>query len=142
MTLHETTDRDAAEDEAFREQCRRQMARPVGARMKYGFCRVQRPVLDTPGVRIFDSTTGALNWEQCSVPAADAAMDAGLAATDKATIESDYATSVDALVDSGCWVNIADIQEVIVANSAYTGFVHQLPTLFTIRFGDLKVSGG
>jgi peptide/nickel transport system substrate-binding protein len=93
-------------------------------------------------VRIFNSTAGALNWEQCSVPAADAAMDAGLAATDKATIQADYATSVDALVDSGCWVNIADIREVIVANSAYSNFVHQLPTLFTVRFGDLKVSGG
>jgi peptide/nickel transport system substrate-binding protein len=93
-------------------------------------------------VRIFDSTAGALNWEQCSVPAADTAMDAGLAATDKATVQAAYATSVDALVDSGCWVNIADIQEVIVANSAYSNFVHQLPTLFTIRFGDLKLSGG
>ncbi len=93
-------------------------------------------------VRIFDNTAGSLNWEQCSVPAADSAMDAGLAATDKAAVQADYAKSVDALVDSGCWINVADIQEVIVASTAYTNFVHQLPTLFTIRFGDLKVSGG
>ena len=49
-------DREAAEAEAFREQCRRQMARPLATRMKYGFCRVHRPVLDTPGVRSFEST--------------------------------------------------------------------------------------
>jgi peptide/nickel transport system substrate-binding protein len=93
-------------------------------------------------VRIFNNTEGALNWEQCSVPAADAAMDAGLASTDKAEIQQHYAAAVDALVDSGCWINVADIQEVIVARKTFSGFVHQLPTLFTIRFGDLKVSGG
>jgi hypothetical protein len=69
MTPHATTDRDAAEDEAFREQCRRQMARPLGARMKYGFCRVPRPVLDTPGVRIFDSTKEYREWCAANLPA-------------------------------------------------------------------------
>ncbi len=29
------------------------MARPIEARMKYGWCRVNRLVLDTPGTRIF-----------------------------------------------------------------------------------------
>jgi peptide/nickel transport system substrate-binding protein len=92
-------------------------------------------------VRIFANTAGALNWLQCSVPEADAAMDVGLAATAAADVQAAYAKSADALVASGCYVNIADVQEVIVANKAYTGFVHQLPTLFTIRFGDLQVSG-
>ena len=42
MTAIQDTDREAAEAQAFREQCRRQMARPIATRMKYGFCRVNR----------------------------------------------------------------------------------------------------
>ena len=90
--------------------------------------------------RIFSSTGGALNWEQCSVPEADAAMDAGLHATDPTEIQTDYGKAGDALVASGCFISIADVKEVIVAEQGYSGFVHQLPTLFTIRFGDLKIS--
>lgn len=58
-----------AEDQAFREQCRRQMARPLEARMKYGFCRVHRPVLDTPGVRTFSSTREYREWCAAHLPA-------------------------------------------------------------------------
>jgi peptide/nickel transport system substrate-binding protein len=89
--------------------------------------------------RIFMNTAGALNWLQCSVPEADAAMDAGLVATDKAEITADYAKAGDLLVAAGCLVSIADVKEVIVAKAGYSNFVHQMPTLFTIRFGDLKV---
>jgi peptide/nickel transport system substrate-binding protein len=89
--------------------------------------------------RIFSNTKGSLNWEQCSVPQADAAMDAGLHATDPQVIQDNYAKAGDALIASGCFITIADVKEVIVAKSGYTGFVHQLPTLFTIRFGDLKL---
>ena len=90
--------------------------------------------------RIFSSTAGSLNWLQCSVPEADAAMDAGLHATDPTAIKAAYGKAGDALVASGCFISIADVKEVIVAKKGYTNFVHQLPTLFTIRFGDLKVS--
>ena len=90
--------------------------------------------------RIFASTAGALNWLQCSVPEADAAMDAGLHATDPAKIVDQYAKAGDALIASGCFITIADVSEVVVAKKGYSGFVHQLPTLFTIRFGDLKTS--
>jgi peptide/nickel transport system substrate-binding protein len=89
--------------------------------------------------RIFMSTKGALNWLQCSVPAADAAMDKGLGATDSASVQASYAEAGDALAAAGCFDMVADIQEVIVAGAAYKGFVHQMPTLFTIRFGDLKL---
>jgi peptide/nickel transport system substrate-binding protein len=89
--------------------------------------------------RIFYSTAGALNWLQCSVPAADTALDAGLAALDPAEVQSNYAKAGDLYVASGCFDTIADIKEVIVAKAGYTNFVHQLPTLFTIRFGDLKL---
>jgi len=47
---------DEAHDVLFREQCRRQLQRTVEARMKYGFCRVPRPGLDTPTSRVFPST--------------------------------------------------------------------------------------
>ena len=61
--------RDEASDLAFREQCRRQMARPLEARMRYGFCRVNRPVLDEPGVRIFSSTRAYREWCAANLPA-------------------------------------------------------------------------
>ncbi len=90
-------------------------------------------------IRIFMNTKGSLNWLQCSVPEADAAMDAGLAATDQATVQAAYAKAADVIVASGCFVTIADVKEVVVAKAGYANFVHQEPTLFTIRFGDLKV---
>ncbi|CAN5304775.1 hypothetical protein BH23VER1_BH23VER1_15030 [soil metagenome] len=64
-----TTTSGEAEDQQFREQCRRQMARPVETRMKYGFCRVHRPVLDTPGVRVFESTADYRQWCAEHLPA-------------------------------------------------------------------------
>ncbi len=64
-----TSDREAIEAQAFREQCRRQMARSLEARMKYGWCRVNRPVLDTPGTRIFSSTADYREWCARNLPA-------------------------------------------------------------------------
>ena len=61
-------DQDAGDD-AFREQCRRQMARPIASRMKYGFCRVNRPVLDVPGVRTFDTMREYREWCANNLPA-------------------------------------------------------------------------
>jgi hypothetical protein len=42
-------------DELFREQCRRQMDRPLTDRLRYGFCRVYKPVLDDVPWRAFNS---------------------------------------------------------------------------------------
>jgi peptide/nickel transport system substrate-binding protein len=89
--------------------------------------------------RIFANTKGALNWEQCSVPAADAAMDKGLHATTKPAVDAAYAEAGDDLVASGCFITIADVKEVVVAQKGYTNWVHQMPTLFTVRFGSLKI---
>ena len=69
MILPPSIDRDAAEAVAFREQCRRQIARPLATRMKYGFCRVHRPVLDTPGVRTFETTREYREWCATHLPA-------------------------------------------------------------------------
>jgi len=69
MSSVHTSDREQEEDRSFREQCRRQMARPLEARMRYGFCRVHRPVLDTPGARIFSSTKEYREWCAANLPA-------------------------------------------------------------------------
>jgi hypothetical protein len=61
------------------------------------------------------STEGSLNWLQCSVPEADAQMDKGLNTTDKQVVQDSYAKAGDLLVDSGCFITIADAKEVIVA---------------------------
>jgi hypothetical protein len=37
--------------------------------MKYGWCRVDRPVLDTPGTRIFSSTKIYREWCADNLPA-------------------------------------------------------------------------
>jgi hypothetical protein len=48
-------DNDAQAEEEFREQCRRQMKRPLDLRIKYGFYHVHKPVLDDAPWRSFDS---------------------------------------------------------------------------------------
>ena len=69
MNSVQTSDLEQEADRSFREQCRRQMARPLESRMKYGFCRVHRPVLDTPGIRIFSSTKEYREWCAANLPA-------------------------------------------------------------------------
>jgi hypothetical protein len=64
-----SSDLEEEDERAFREQCRRQMARPLETRMKYGWCRVNRPVLDTPGNRIFSSTKDYREWCATNLPA-------------------------------------------------------------------------
>ena len=92
-------------------------------------------------VRIYNHTNngtdGALNYLKCSVPAADAAMDKGVHATSNADMQSLYGQAGSLIADSGCFDTIADVKETVVARTGYTTYVHQLPTLFTIRFGDL-----
>lgn len=62
---------DAQEDKSwqdFREQCRRQMARPLAQRIKYGFCRMHKPVLDDAGWRVFDTMAEYRAWCAASLP--------------------------------------------------------------------------
>jgi hypothetical protein len=63
------SERDLRDDEAFRAQCRRQLARPLEMRMKYGFHRVARPALDTPGVRMFATMREYRDWCAENLPA-------------------------------------------------------------------------
>lgn len=89
----------------------------------------------------WDGTNGTLNWLKCSVPAADKAMDAGLAATSLPDIQADYGRAGDLLAASGCFDTIADVKDVVVADAGYSNWVHEPPALYTVRFGDLKLSG-
>jgi hypothetical protein len=49
-------------DPQFGEQCRRQMDRPLEARIRYGFCRTHKPVLDDAPWRVFDSMAEYRAW--------------------------------------------------------------------------------
>ena len=60
------TDQQALEE--FRERCRRQMQRPIEDRIKYGFCRIYRPVLDDAPWRAFDSLTAYRAWCEANLP--------------------------------------------------------------------------
>jgi peptide/nickel transport system substrate-binding protein len=92
-------------------------------------------------IRIFMNTKGTLNWLQCSVPASDAEMDLGLHSTTAADVQSHYAKAADLQVANGCFDSISDVKEVIVADAGYSNWYHQLPTLYTVKFGMLKLSG-
>jgi hypothetical protein len=54
--------------EEFREQCRRQMDRPLRDRMKYGFYRMYKPVLDDAPWRSFNSTAEYREWCERNLP--------------------------------------------------------------------------
>jgi len=58
-----------SEDEAWREQCRRQLSRHVLTRIKYGFCHVHKPVLDDAPVRVFTTMAEYRRWCDHHLPA-------------------------------------------------------------------------
>lgn len=55
-------------DAAFRAQCRRQMDRPLAPRIKYGFNRVYKPVLDDAPWRSFNSLAEYRAWCEAHLP--------------------------------------------------------------------------
>ncbi len=54
--------------EEFREQCRRQMERPLALRIQYGFYRLHKPVLDDAPWRSFNSLAEYRAWCEASLP--------------------------------------------------------------------------
>jgi peptide/nickel transport system substrate-binding protein len=92
-------------------------------------------------IRIFSNTTGSLNELHGSVPQADALMDAGLHATNPAVIQKDYAEAGTLVADSGEWISIADVRDVVVSHSGVSGWYFQLPTADTVVLGDLTYTG-
>jgi hypothetical protein len=59
---------DQQTEEDFREQCRRQMDRPLALRIKYGFWRTYKPVLDDAPWRAFESTADYRAWCEANLP--------------------------------------------------------------------------
>ena len=54
--------------EEFQERCRRQMDRPLALRIKYGFCRTYKPVLDDVPWRAFASMAAYRAWCEARLP--------------------------------------------------------------------------
>lgn len=59
---------DEQADAEFRDQCRRQMDRPLALRIKYGFYRTYKPVMDDEPWRAFDSIQDYRNWCEVNLP--------------------------------------------------------------------------
>jgi hypothetical protein len=60
--------KDLQAESEFREQCRRQMERPLEARMRYGFCYTYKPILDDAPWRSFDSLEQYRVWCETNLP--------------------------------------------------------------------------
>lgn len=52
----------------FRDQCRRQMQRSMDDRIKYGFCRMYKPVLDDAPWRTFKTMAEYRKWCEENLP--------------------------------------------------------------------------
>jgi peptide/nickel transport system substrate-binding protein len=92
-------------------------------------------------IRIFSNTSGSLNELHGSVPQADALMNAGLHSTNPTTIQQDYAEAGALVADSGEWISIADVRDVVVAHAGVSGWYFQLPTADTVVLGGLTYTG-
>ena len=72
MTLEQINQANAASEDQgwieFREQCRRQMERPIEERIRYGFCRMYKPVLDDAPYRVFDTMAEYRKWCADNLP--------------------------------------------------------------------------
>jgi len=55
--------------ELFADQCRRQMQRPLRDRLRYGFYRQHKPVLDDAPYRTFATTAEYRQWCHENLPA-------------------------------------------------------------------------
>ena len=54
--------------EQFLEQCRRQMDRPLEVRIRYGFFRIYKPVLDDAPWRAFETMADYRAWCEQHLP--------------------------------------------------------------------------
>lgn len=54
--------------EQFRDQCRRQMDRPLELRLKYGFYHTYKPVLDDAPWRAFNTMAEYRAWCEANLP--------------------------------------------------------------------------
>ncbi|CAN5859151.1 hypothetical protein BH20ACI4_BH20ACI4_13150 [soil metagenome] len=52
----------------FKEQCRRQLERSLDQRIKYGFFRQHKPVLDDAPYRVFETMKEYREWADKNLP--------------------------------------------------------------------------
>jgi len=62
------TTRAGDEHELWRDQCRRQMQRPLTLRERYGFVSVHKPILDDVPYRVFPSMAEYRQWCEQNLP--------------------------------------------------------------------------
>jgi peptide/nickel transport system substrate-binding protein len=90
--------------------------------------------------RIMMYKGGGLNYFECSVPAGDARLDAGLSATSTSVADTDDAQAGSLYAASGCWDLIGSRGDTIVTPSWMAGIVHQVPVPISVVFADLHPS--
>jgi peptide/nickel transport system substrate-binding protein len=81
--------------------------------------------------RIYMSKGGGANYLQCVDPNVDQLLDAGLRATTPAAVDTAYGQAGNLLVQGGCFIDIADVNDTIVTRNTLTGFFHVPPTPWT-----------
>jgi peptide/nickel transport system substrate-binding protein len=84
--------------------------------------------------RIYMSKGGGANYLQCVDPNADKLLDTGLSATTKADSDRAYGQAGNLLVQGGCFIDIADVQDSIVTRSGLSGLYHvpSIPWAFNL----------
>jgi len=104
--------------------------------------QTKRPDARAPDTwtRIMMYKGGGLNYFECSVPAGDALLDKGLAATSPSVANSDDAQAGIVYSESGCWDLIGSRGDTIVTPSWMAGIVHQVPVPISLVLADLHPS--
>jgi peptide/nickel transport system substrate-binding protein len=91
--------------------------------------------------RIYQYTNAPVNLLGCSVPAADALLDAGSRETDPDRSRALYVRAATAYRDSLCWLNLADVNDTVATRAGYGGWSHQPAWLWDTGFATLTLGG-
>jgi peptide/nickel transport system substrate-binding protein len=74
--------------------------------------------------RIYMGEGGGANYLQCDDPQVDKLLNAGLSATTAATVDDADGKAGDRIAQDGCFIDVADVKDVIVTRTGLTGFYH------------------
>lgn len=88
--------------------------------------------------RIYMSKGGGANYLQCVDANVDKLLDAGLAATSKDAVAQAYGQAGNLLVQGGCFIDIADVQDSIVTRTGLTGFSHVPSIPWALKLANLS----
>ena len=87
--------------------------------------------------RIYMSKGGGANYLACVDPSVDKLLDAGLAATAPADVEKAYGDAGNLIVQGGCFIDIADVQDTTITRSGLTGLYHVPSIPWSVQLGAL-----